>query len=173
MTASLEAAFVHLCEKNSLPDAVRQQFLALKCLSVGQFANWVDQRADLKAAFLDATTCKDDPSVLSRLKMAWRQAEAIVEHNLKRQSEGLQDEALDEPLDSGTQSSVQDTFKKRYGWSTLPPARMGAGALLGRIYREFQHNKPTLYALTKVRTLFPGQDREHASPPRRSILGGL
>ena len=162
-----DSDFLILLERNGVHSTIQDEMKRLNCTSLAVFANWVEGRNDLRDAFMSATDKKDDAGQLARLKMAWRQAEAMVEKGLKRTSEGLTEVPFDEPLDDGTQKSVQDLFRTTWRWPNLPPERMGADALLGRIYREFQARKPTLIPVAKVRSLSDSQSRVSGSSRRR------
>ena len=169
--ATIETALKTILDRNTLHADLQNHMESIGCTTVSAFANWVDKREDLKDAILNGSPQKDSASQLSRLKMAWRQAEAVVEKGLKRTSEGLSEEAVDEPLDEATQLSVTSTFKQAYGWTSLQPERMGADALLGRVYREFQQFKPTLLPVSKVRSLAHTQSRVVPSTKRRMGAG--
>ena len=143
-----------MLERNQVADEVLARMVANKCTTIESFANWVDDKKELKAHFIDNQHLGDDEAAqTSRLKMAWRQADAWVAKKLKRTSEGMTEEPLDDPLEEGLQTSVIDSFKRAWSWAELPPERMGADTLLGRVYREFQARKPTIYPVAKVRSL--------------------
>ena len=103
--------------------------------------------------------------------MAWRQAEAIYQRSLKRISEGLQDEPLDEALDVGVQDNVEENFKKFYSWKAFQPEEIGADTLLGRVFREFQKWKPSMYAISKVKSVAITQHSTHSA--KRHCGGGV
>ena len=169
--AEIEPLLKTLLEKNGVPQEILDHMKDLECNSVSVFANWVEKKEDLKRAILDATPKKDDPSALARLKMAWRQAEAVVDRGVKRSSEGLTEEALDEPLDSGVFTSVNEAFKSAYNWPMFSIERRAADTLFGRIYREFQSCKITMFPVAKVKTAAALQSRQPAT--RRKLAESL
>jgi len=153
MAAIMKDSLKQLLVRNAIADSVIAEMIDKQCLNVEDFANWVDKREDLKAAFIDNTDQRQVPAQTARIKMAWRQAEAVVQKGLKRTSEGLTEEPLDEPLDEALRVSVIETFSKAWLWPDLPLVRMGTDSLLGRVFREFQARKPTLYPVAKVKSL--------------------
>ena len=142
-----------ILDQNDVSKEVQAQMKTAKCLNVARFANWVEDRAELYKHFVEPTVVKDEPSEAPRLKMAWRQAEAIYTRSLKRQSEGLQEEPLDEALDTGVQDSVEVSFRAYYNWRAFQPEEVGADILLGRVYREFQKWKPSMFPVAKVKSV--------------------
>ena len=168
MATALETDLKMMLDRNSVEEEVQNKMIALKCISIEDFANWVDDKKELKDKILATTDFKDDASQNSRIKMAWRQAEAVVEKKLKRTSEGLTEEPLDDPLDEGVQKGVIELFAKTWSWpGNIIPERMGSDSLLGRVFREFQAWKPTLYPLSKVRSLASVQSKASSSAKRR------
>jgi len=167
MADAMKDTLKQILQRNSIADTVVANFVTLQCLTVEDFANWVDKREDLKVAFIDQTDQKDVPAQTARIKMAWRQAEAVVQKGLKRTSEGLSEEPLDEPLDETVRISVLETFTKAWNWPNLPLVRMGTDVLLGRVFREFQSKKPTLYPVAKVKSLASVQAKVGGVAKRR------
>ena len=53
------------------------------CTSLKHFANWVEERGQLKEAVLEHTSQKDNRATLAGLKQAWREADSIVTKKLK------------------------------------------------------------------------------------------
>ena len=154
--------------RNHVCDEVQGKMVAVHCISAEDLANWVEERKELKATFLQGASVADDSSQFARLKMAFRQADALVSRKLKRSSEGLTEEPLDDPLEEGVQKTVEDTFSIAYNWKvSIPPKRMGTDILLGRVYREFVSSKVTLYALDKVKSLASVQSKVTGTAKRR------
>ena len=145
-----------------------EKLRASHCTNLQIFANYVDKKEEIKGSILQGTAVENDSSVLAKLKMAWRQAEAIVERGIKRTSEGLSEECHDEPLDSGIIVTVNEEFKRAYGWTRLPLDRLLSDNLFGRVYREFQCGKLTLMPVLKVKSAASSQ---HRAPSQRRKLG--
>ena len=77
----------------------------LEVFTIAHFANVVDPELpntsagqQLQRKILDATRYKDHNGQYSRLKQAWKEAEAANDRALKRQSEGFPEVDLDDPL---------------------------------------------------------------------------
>jgi hypothetical protein len=142
---------VHQDIINWLGDAAQQ------CYSIKSFANWVDERSDIDKYVVQCVPSqKTSRSQIAAVKQAWREAEGIVSRGLKRSAEGLSEEALDEPLHSDLQRSLEATFEAYYKF-TIEPRRFGYDALLGRFRREFDRRQPSALALTRARSLADSQ----------------
>ena len=116
------------------------------------FANFVDQAAEIKSEIMDKTTLGGNRSALSALKQSWRECEAIVARGIKRGAEGLQEEAIDDPLAAHVQDSIERTFNAYYHW-TLSASRRASDNTLGRFRREFEQCTPTVSAALKIKSL--------------------
>ena len=160
-----------MLKKENMPDSVIKHFITLGCLTVGHFANWVDSRGELFDKFIEPTDAKTDPAVLARLKMTWREADAIYAKRLKRTSEGLLEEALDEPLDEGVQGGLEVAIRDKHAWPAFPPDRMGTDTMLGRFHREFLVWKPSLWPIEKTKTLATTQTSSQVA--KRHCGGGV
>ena len=148
-----ETPLLNLLNQSDVSNEVREEIKKARCFTVAQFANWVDKREDLFKHFVEPSTVKDDLSQLPRLKMAWRQAEAIYAARLDRTAKGLQEEVVDEPLDDTTQQNIEDAFKNFYHWKDFEPEEIGADTILARFFREFNKWKPSMFALSKIKTV--------------------
>ena len=144
-------------DRNGVEPEVVAFLAASGCREIAAFANWVDERAELKAAVLDKTAKKDNHSQLAALKQAWREADALNSRSLKRSAEGLSAEELDGPLDPELQKQVEAAFRTTYSWPGLPSKCVGCDSLLGRCKREFERRTPSMLAVTRVRTLAQSQ----------------
>ena len=117
------------------------------------FANWVDDRNELKTAVLDQVQgLTTGRAQLGALKQAWREAEGIVARGLKRAAEGLSDEALDEPLQPDAQKALEKVFAETYRWQ-LPASSMPSDSLLGRGKRDFERRQPSMLAVGRAKSL--------------------
>ncbi|CAE8593271.1 unnamed protein product, partial [Polarella glacialis] len=100
---------------------------------------------------------------LSRLRTAWRVARATLNKTEQRRIAGQGAEDMDEPLDASTQDSLLKQFAATYS-QNLAAWLHPADSLLGRIYREFQRNTPTVISIKKVKSLpiasRPSSERE-------------
>jgi hypothetical protein len=125
------------------------------CLTIKSFANIVDTKPELNAAvFVHVTSITTKKAVeLSYLKQAWREAEGMVARGLKKTSEGIEEESLDEPLQVDVQKKIEKEFTRHYGKWTIKPIKMGCDTLLGRVRREFDKGRVTIFPLNRVRSL--------------------
>ena len=153
MATQMDPKLTSLLTRNTIHADVVEGMRLKKCLSIEDLANWVSNRDDLDKHFIDDTSQKDENSQKSRLRQAWRQAEAITSKGLERVSLGLSSEALDEPLDDVQAKSLEELFTKTYNTRMFPPERIGRDILLGRIFREFQILKPNMYQIAKVKSV--------------------
>ena len=100
--------------------------------------------------------------LLARLRAAWRQARAAMLRAEVKLQQGQSVDDLDDPLDSSTQESLMETWKKRYNLE-LSVHMSPSDSLLGRVWREIQRGTLTVIAIDKVKSLFavnkPKNDR--------------
>ena len=69
------------------------------CTNLKAFANLLDSKNEVQSVILAHIPMhKESLKQRTGLKQAWREADAIVTHRLKRTAEGLQSEISDEPL---------------------------------------------------------------------------
>lgn len=134
------------------------------CHEIKHFANMVDDSSQLKTAVLQHTSQKDHIGQLARLKQAWKEADGINQTRLKRISQGITDESLDEALDSETRKSKCEIFQNFYQW-TLKSKEMVCDTLLGRIVREFDAGQPSMFSVLRTPLLsVPSQSKSTESP---------
>ena len=148
-----------LVERNGVHEDTVKWLESKGCLTVGHFANWVDSKSEIKDAIhKNIPTMKDNHSDLSKTKMAWREAEAQISRGVKRSAEGLDNEALDDPLQIEVFRSIKTTFKSCYNWTdSFDSRRIGCDSLHGRFRREFERKQPTMFTILKARSLAKSQ----------------
>ena len=78
MTNKLDADLLAILQKELVGTPTQKWFVDNGCLTLRQFANWVDELKELKVVIHDRTSDKDKPDQLANLKMAWRTAEATI-----------------------------------------------------------------------------------------------
>ena len=137
------------------------------CFSVDIFANWVVEKKELQENILAKTNLRDDSGKLARLKMAWRQVEAMVARGIKRSSDGLPRKDMDAPLDPEVHKSRIALFTTYYNWKRIDGRRFASDGLFGRISREFDRRQPIMYAVSRVKTQARAQRQ---APPKREKL---
>ena len=89
-TALRDAALLkELFDSNGV-DQVIADFLKSKgAVTIANFANYVDDKKELRREVLEHTSFKDDNGMLAKLKQAWREAEAQTERAITRSASGL------------------------------------------------------------------------------------
>ena len=123
------------------------------CLTVANFANWVDSRAEIASKIHDKTPKKDDAADLSRLKQAWREADASITRGVKRTAEGLDAEGIDDPLQEQVFKAIIKSFRTFYNWpDNIDSRRIGCDSLHGRFRREFERRQPGMFPFLKARS---------------------
>ena len=141
----------------------------LNITTVKQFANFFETKQEIKTLFLDTLAeYMDLGAVAANLKGAWREAEALTQRSLKRNSEGLPDENMDDPLREAVDSSLKVTFSTAYRFD-IPPTWLGVPSLIGRLHREFQKRSHVATKVEQVRTL--SQMHEGRSGIQKKTLG--
>ncbi|CAE8586815.1 unnamed protein product, partial [Polarella glacialis] len=139
----------------------------LRMTSVEDFVRFVSEAAYetelLSHILIKVASFKSDPLQLSRLRTAWRVARATLNKTEQRRIAGQGAEDMDEPLDASTQDSLLKQWAATYS-QNLAAWLHPADSLLGRIYREFQRNTPTVISIKKVKSLLiasrPSSERE-------------
>jgi len=128
------------------------------CLTVANFANWVDSRAEIAFKIHDKTPKKDDAADLSRLKQAWREADASITRGVKRTAEGLDAEGIDDPLQEQVFKAIIKSFRTFYSWpDNIDSRRIGCDSLHGRFRREFERRQPGMFPFLKAKSLAKSQ----------------
>ena len=139
-----------------------------KCLTLSNFANWVDDKKEIKDIHAKCPK-KDDTSDLVALKQAWREVDATISRAVKRASEGLDNEALDDPLQVEIFKGINKTFLIDYNWLTsIDSRRIGCDALHGRFSREFDKKLLGMYTILKAKLRAKSQNSE---PIKKTKLG--
>ena len=149
-----------LLEGNSLDPAIIAwlEHDDQKCRSMKCFANWVDTKAELERTILaNVDSVKTNRGQLANLKQAWREAEGMVASRLKRASEGLNEETIEEPLQWEVQKNVEKVFSSSYGGWLLAVEEMGADAILARFSREFGKKQPSMYTIMRAKSIAHSQ----------------
>ena len=119
------------------------------------FANLLESRTDVQLVILNnIVTQKASVAQRTNLKQAWREADAIYTHRLKRTSEGLSAEIPDEALPDATQTNVLLSFQAHYkGLSDIPNDEMGSDILLAKFFREFELRRPQMMSVSNMKTV--------------------
>eukprot|EP00973_Karenia_brevis_P042477 5880773-Karenia_brevis.AAC.1 len=93
------------------------------------------------------------------MRSAWSDACEAVSRIAKRAAEGLASYDIDEPLDVLQYNSLRETFTSFYKFS-LPPRKIGTDSMIARFYRELQARHPTMWSMTRTRSLAAAQRQD-------------
>ena len=109
--AILDQDLSALLTKNNVNQILHQQLQSLGCTSISVFANWLEDRTGVRAAFMAATELRDDKGQEARLKQAWREADQITSEGLTRVGQNLAMQEVDAPLDDTLQKGLEASFR--------------------------------------------------------------
>ena len=116
-----------------------------KVVTLANFANFVDDKKELRREVLDHTHFKDDLGMLAKLQQAWREAEAQTERAITRSASGLDLENIDDPLPDPVFKEVKLAFVKHYSWGDMDSRRVGSDSYHGRCRREFERRLLSMF----------------------------
>ena len=141
------------------------------CINMKLFSKWAPDRATMQSLVLDkCPNYKTSVQALAALLQTFDEAAGIVAEMTRRSSAGLDPESVDEPLLHAVQQALEAKFVKRYSWQ-LEPKYQPSNSMLGRIKREFDKVAPTIFNVTKVRTVFTSNKQQQLK--RRKIGTGI
>ena len=162
MEASLEA----ILEGVGAPDGVLTILKKLNCGRADLFAVAVKESEDVDK-LLKGSTYEGNVGVEAQTRLALMEARTLLQRNLKRRAEGLSDEHLDSPLDSGVQDEMVSKACVFYSWKRVDVHKICNNRLIGRFRREFIAFAHSLFPIRKVATAAEAQS---SSEPKRSRL---
>eukprot|EP00974_Lingulodinium_polyedra_P133737 11226781-Lingulodinium_polyedra.AAC.1 len=158
-----------LLRGHGIPDDITEKLKdkPYSCTTVSRFANYFDDRTEIRSLFATKIGLEDG-AVISELKQAWREAEAMFSRSLQCKANNTPEQQLEDPLSAEVQSSIVARWKLTYSF-ILPPAWRGPDSMLGRFYREFTKGTHVMYGIRKVRS----QEQVTAGGPsvRKEQLG--
>lgn len=153
MAATVSSDLQALLGANNVPREVQDAMATLGCTTVKIFANWVESRSEIQEHLLNACAAhRANRAALAGLKQAWREADALISRGVKRGMEGLSEEALDDPLPHPVQTLMEKEFTDHYHFE-LEPRFQGSDSLVGRLKREADKRSPSMFSVTRVRSL--------------------
>ena len=166
MAAAL-ADFVSTLEKANVPEAtiafIRDE---LGVTSSDHFADFADTKDEI-GEVVTTETHKPSRAVIATLKGIWRNCDAAVERKIKRRTEGLPTEELDDPLAPDIQRDIISTFLQHYNVLEIDSRRICADPQFARFRRESQLNSPSNFAILRIKSLAAGQ---MAAPVKKERL---
>ena len=142
----MEMELQALLSTNKVPANFIQWLDAQGCFTVKNFVGWADSKAEVVEKILKPSGLysEKDSQVVAALKWSWREADAMMEKQLKRAADGLSDVPVDEPLSTTQQDALVEQFFKKYSWE-LSTYLFPSAQLLGRIRREFEAGQPAFF----------------------------
>lgn len=149
------ASLAELLKSNGVPEPVLAELRKepFKITTLKQFANFFETEGEVNSLFCQqVNTIKDEGDVVANLKQAWREAETTVQRGVKRLMEGLEDEAIDDPLRIEVAENLQKTWTKNHV-AEPPAAWMGPPGMLGQFHREFVKRLHVALVIRKMKTL--------------------
>ena len=147
------ALLKELFDSNGVDQKIADYLKEKKVVTIANFANFVDDKKELRREVLDHTHFKDDLGMLAKLKQAWREAEAQTERAITRSASGLDLENIDDPLPDPVFKEVKLAFVKHYSWGDMDSRRVGSDSYHGRCRREFERRLPSMFPVLRVRSL--------------------
>ena len=91
--------------------------------------------------------------VVAKLRSIWKREQALADSRLKRESDGVSDSLLGEPLLAHLAVARIEKASRAYGWLRIESARFASDKLFHRWCREFDALQPCLSDLQKWRSL--------------------
>ena len=160
-----------LLQKYTMPDEVVKLLKGapFHITNITRFANFFETKSQVKTHFCELESVKvKDNGVIADLTQAWREAEAENDRNLKRKSEDMPMEDMDEPLRKEIADPLEKSWWSMHGYA-IPAAWRAPPGLLGRIHREFTRKTHVHYIIKKINSL--GQS-QISVPERKKIKLG-
>ena len=160
-----------LLQKYSIPDEVVKRLKGdpFHITNLTRFANFFESKSQVKSNFCELENVKiKDNGVIADLTQAWREAEADNDRNLKRKSEDIPMEDMDEPLRKEIADPLEKSWWSMHGYA-IPATWRAPPGLLGRIHREFIRKTHVHYIIKKISSL--GQS-QISVPARKKIKLG-
>ena len=113
-------SIAELLKANELADPDKVNFVVselpkppFSIRSVKQLASYFDEVADVRTLFIKQHKKMDeDGEIITALKMVYKEAKALLDRSLKRQSEDLPEENSDDPLREVVASNLKEHFFK-------------------------------------------------------------
>ena len=159
--------FIAMLTKAKIPEeTVNYLRDELGVTSCDHFAEFADKKEEVADAF-SSDSHKPSRATIATLKGLWRNCEAAVERKVKRKTEGLPCEEMEEPLAPDVQKDIITTFLTFYNLLRIDSRRILSDPQFGRFRRECQLGAPSNYAIMRLKSLAAGQ---MAAPVKKERL---
>lgn len=174
MSQTMSADLTALFKQEGVEEAIRTHFEKESILKTSYFANLTSEdrcKEDLKNEWLaNVPEFKDSRGQLARLIQVWRLCDAANKRSLTRAADGMAAEELDEPICPQVSQSLHANFTDYYHWE-LRVDSYGSDTLTGRIRREAERNQPSMFPVSRVRSLVEAQRGANSAKKRRVADG--
>ena len=142
-----------MLEEAGLPKAVIENVEKIGAKKAASFATYISEPSEVTRFVRGINFEGDDDakdSAVAMLRLVWLQAEANLEHGLKRKASGLMEEVPEGPLPPEVHQAIVDTACKLYLWEFVDPQIICTDSVVGKIRREFQAWAHTVYPIAKA-----------------------
>ena len=120
--------------------------------SADHFADFAGKK-ELVGAAVTSDTHKPSAAVIATMKGVWRNCTAALERKIKRHTDGLPTEGIEEPLAPDIQSDIIATFLQYYNILDIDSRRICADPQFARFRRECQQSAPSNFAILRIKSL--------------------
>ena len=172
----MDADLVTLLESQGVSEEIRAYLVTIKCVSLALFTSWAKTIAETDK-YLSKSRWADDDAENARLTGAWKRASADETRTNKRRAEGIDDEALDEPLRKEVQEAMMLKFLTTYDIRDVRPSNIGSDLVVARFKREFEAYLVQPFEFMKMKSQGEGRASSRkttkiADRIEMSVLGG-
>ena len=150
----MDSGLLTLLKDSKVPDAAIEFLKSKNLVSVHDLAGAIDTAPEVETKLLrGAAEELKEVAVVSRIKMAWRKAEADWDKAIKRGAEGLDAEVSDEPLAAEMQRRLLTSFQSHHGILYIDPRTICCNPQIGIFRREFEKFSPQPFLVLKIKTV--------------------
>ena len=144
---------VQIFQTTGVAAEVQALVTAKGIVSVANFANSCDSKAEVSEKYLAGTDLSQNLLQIASLKQAWREAEKRTEQRLSKSPPDVTSlEHRESALPHAMQEELGTSFLRRYSWLRAGSKMIGCDSLLGRVRPEFDRKAPNVFKVSKVRT---------------------
>lgn len=149
---AMDAGWKQELEDRGIHHDVIAFFASERITSPSRFANYIDRRDEIETLIVNKVPAvsgsRSEKTLLTEL---WRELDQAETLRLSRKANGVEQDDLENPLDSSVIQSLHDRFFAKYSFR-LSLKELLCEPLLGRLRREFERRSHSLITLERVRT---------------------
>jgi hypothetical protein len=165
---SMQPELASLFQENNMHADLIAKFETALCTSVGIFAHWFEDNAEVKDWCNSIVATKDDPRARATVKFCMEKAKTLSNLAIAKAAAGIQEHPIDEPLPSDQHRNMMSVATALYRWISVDPRTICCDSQMGKFKREFTVWQPSMINFAKLKTL--AQSRTTV-PPKRQKLG--